>query len=407
MQLFRKIATNTLWQVVARVVSSGVSFLITILIARSLGVEGYGDLAKITAFVSLFYLVIDLGLNAIFLQREDSKERFRDLLYYRLFLAFILFLLVVLGALFLPYNTASGIGYSPLVKFGIALFGLTFFGQAMLLSSTVLFQKNYTYKLNTYATVISSGVTIFIVGLSLFFHLPFIIIVGSYAAGSLTGGLVSLLLVNESLTPFSMDKTFVKTITISTLPIALMLFLNLIYFRVDMILLSLNKATYDVAVYDFAYKFFDFLIALPLFLSNSIYPALLASEKNTRISFPKLMAYTLGFGFLGLVLAIPVWFASPLLAFVKNEFIESSFALRLLILSLPIFFATNIVQWIFIAKKKQAFLVFVYGGSLVLNILLNLIFIPHYSYVASAIITGVSEAGVLLALLLYALFANV
>lgn len=407
MQLVKKIAANTLWQIVARIVSSGVSFIITILIARSLGIEGYGNLAKITAFVSLFYLIIDLGLNAVFLQVDDHEKRFRDLLYFRLLLSLGLFLLVGVGAFLLPYNIATGIGYSPLVKVGIALFGLTFFGQALISSSTALFQKNYKYRLGTYATTCGSFGTLLTICFAIFFHLPFLFVVGSYVLGSLVGGVISLVLVKEKLLPFSLDQNFLKTMIMQTLPIALMLLLNLIYFRVDIFLLSLLKPTADVAIYDFAYKFFDFLIALPLFLSNSLYPLLLSSEKNTRTSFRKLIAYTCGFALLGIILAIPVWFASPLLEVVKQEFFASSFALRLLTLSLPIFFATNIVQWIFIAKKKQTFLVFVYGGSLILNVTLNLFFIPQYGYVASAIITGVSEAGVLLSLLIYGLFISI
>ncbi len=406
MQLFTKIASNTLWQIVARIFSSGVSFAITIIIARTLGVNGYGDLAKITAFVSLFYLLIDLGLNAIFLQMEEHEKRFRDLLYFRLLLAFCLFFLVSIIAFTLPYSGVSGIGYSPLVKLGIILFGFTFFGRAISFSASVIFQKKYVYRFGTYASVAGSLVTFLSVILALFFHASFLVIVSTYVIGTFAEAVLALALVKEVLFPVSLNIRFIKNLFFQTVPITMMLLLNLIYFRVDMLFLSVMKSTHDVAIYDFAYKFFDFLIALPLFLSNSIYPALLATEKNTRIVIPKLLLYTIAFALLGIFVTIPVWVASPFLSLVKPEFLESSFALRLLLLSLPIFFATNILQWIFIAKKKQKFLLFVYGGSLLSNVVLNLLFIPHFSYVASAIITGVSEAGVLGALLLYSFFKS-
>lgn len=399
--MFGKIAANTFWQILARIVSSGVSFVITIIIARSLGVNGYGDLAKITAFVSLFYLAVDLGLNAVFLQFEDHEERFRDLLSFRLALATILFGLVSIGAFLLPYNGATGIGYSPLVKIGIVIFGLTFISRAVVFSTTVLFQKKYIYRLAAFATALGSLATLVGIVAFLFLNLPFLYVVLAYVIGNAVEGYSSLLFAKERFYPLSFDAKFLKALTMQTFPVALMLFLNLIYFRVDMLLLSLVQPTRDVAVYDLAYKFFDFLIALPLFLSNSLYPALLASEKNTRISLQKLIVYTLGFFFLGSMVVIPVWFATPLISLIKPEFFPSSFALRLLLLSLPVFFATNILQWIFIAKKKQVFLTIIYACSLLINIFLNIIFIPQFSYIASAIITGVSEAGILMALLVY------
>jgi O-antigen/teichoic acid export membrane protein len=165
-----------------------------------------------------------------------------------------------------------------------------------------------------------------------------------------------------------------------------------------MLLLALQKPTTDVAVYDLAYKVFDFLIALPLFLSNTIYPQLLYAENNLRISFPKLTQFIFIFIILGIIVAIPVWIATPLLSFVRPAFILSAVPLKILLISLPIFFATNILQWILIAKREQLFLLFVYFFSMGINIILNLLFIPQFSYLASAIITGISEAIVFVAL---------
>lgn len=404
MQFLKVIAANTFFQILARVISSGTSFVITLLIARSLGVIGYGDLAKIIAFVSIFYLLVDLGLNAIFLQLEEHEEKFKDLLYFRLFLALCLFLLVSASAMALPYSPQTGIGYSPLVKLGIVLFSLTFFARALSFSTSVIFQKTLSYKYATISSLVASLATLAVVAFTALSRLPLLYVVGAYVIGAFVEGLVGLFLVKENLWPLKFDTRFVKTMTLQTLPITMMLLLNLIYFRIDMVLLSLMKSTTDVALYDFAYKFFDFLIALPLFLSNSLYPSLLDSVKNTRIAFPKVILFMFSFFVLGIVVAIPVWFLSPLLGLVKHEFALSSLPLRLLTLSLPVFFATNILQWILIAKKKQLFLLFVYGGAMIVNILLNLWFIPHYSYVASAIITGISESVVLLLLWGYFLF---
>ena len=53
-------------------------------------------------------------------------------------------------------------------------------------------------------------------------------------------------------------------------------------------------------------------------------------------------------------------------------------------------------MWILIAARKQHALVYIYGGSMVFNIALNMVFIPQYGYMAAAWITVASEALVLL-----------
>jgi O-antigen/teichoic acid export membrane protein len=95
---------------------------------------------------------------------------------------------------------------------------------------------------------------------------------------------------------------------------------------------------------------------------------------------------------------IPAWFLAPLIAIVKKDFIPSIFIFRILLLSLPVFFLTNILQWILIAKNKKVYLLKIYLIAALLNVLLNLFFIPKYSYIAAAIITGISEGLILILL---------
>jgi len=52
-------------------------------------------------------------------------------------------------------------------------------------------------------------------------------------------------------------------------------------------------------------------------------------------------------------------------------------------------------MWILIAKKKQMLLLKIYGISMIINIVLDVLFIPTYGYMAAAWITGICEAIVL------------
>jgi O-antigen/teichoic acid export membrane protein len=158
-----------------------------------------------------------------------------------------------------------------------------------------------------------------------------------------------------------------------------------------MFLLSLFSSTKAVGIYGLSYKFFDFLIALPLFLSNAIYPFLI-KVKNEKEKFFKLTNnYFVIFLLASIVIIIPFWFASPLFALIKSDFSGSIVPFRILLLSLPFFFTTSFLQWVLITLEKQKYLMYVYFFSTILNIALNIIFIPQFSFIACATITLVSE----------------
>lgn len=398
MNWYKEIASNTLFQILSRVATSGASFLITILVARNLGIDTYGNFAKIIAFGTLFYLLVDFGLNAVFLQKEDSRIRFKDLFYARLIFSIILMIAANIIAWILPYNSISDIGFSPEVRMGISLFSFTFITEAILYSSTAVFQRELSYEYFMVSSVVGSIATIFFVLVSTMFSHSLLPVILSYLLGGAVESGFALFFTREGIFPFSIDRQFVRKLTIETLPITLMLVFNLIYFRIDLLLLSFFKPSHDVAIYDLAYKFFDFLIALPLFLSNALYPSLLENIKQKINLKQTTKKYILFFAVFSLFVVIPMWIGAPLVTIIKQDFVASILPLRILLISLPIFFVTSILQWVLVAKKEQVYLAAIYFFSALLNIGLNIIFIPKGGYIASSIITGVSEAIVLAAL---------
>src|SRR5258708_191277 len=162
------IAKNTLYQILARIISSGTSFLIVISIARHFSIVSYGDFAKITAYVSLFYLITDFGFNAIFLQNKDNRMRFRDLLYPRIIFAGLIVVGINLLAFLLPYNQLLNTGYSPLVRFGISIFSLSLFTEAILYTCLAVFQRELKYELFLFCEIVDSIVTLAFVAVFLF-----------------------------------------------------------------------------------------------------------------------------------------------------------------------------------------------------------------------------------------------
>jgi O-antigen/teichoic acid export membrane protein len=380
---------NTFYQTFARVVTSFIGFLITIIIARKFGVLGYGDFTKVTSYIALSYLVLDFGFNAFFLQYE--KPHFKSLFYLRILISLIVFVVIDLIALILPYNYALGTGFSGSVRTGIFIFSFSVFAQSIILSTTAIFQKSINYFRYMIGVVVGSLVNLVLVLLFAFLNFSIFFILFAFVVSSFTSALFLIKFGKEPIWPFSFDKAFAKEILTKSLPIGLMLIFNLVYFRADMFLLSLLAPTRDVGIYGLSYKFFDFLIALPLFLSNAIYPFLLKAKKEGKGFCHLTRNYFFVFLASSLIVIIPFWFISPLFILIKTDFANCIIPFRILLLSLPFFFTTSFLQWVLITLEKQKYLMYVYLFSVILNIVLNMIFIPQFSYLASATITLISE----------------
>jgi O-antigen/teichoic acid export membrane protein len=390
------IATNSLYQILAKIITSGTGFIITIILAKEYGVLGYGDFVKITNFIGFFYLFLDLGLNAIFLQQE--KNDYKSLFYLRLVIALGILAVANIVSVFLPFNKEIAVGFSPFVRLGIFIFSFSFFNQAIILSTNSIFQRKLDYYSYMKAVLIGAIANLLFVILFAFFSFSLISIFIAFVASGFITAIASMFLTSQKMTPAKINYQYSKKLVITSLPLAIMLIFNLVYFRVDAFILAFLKSTADVGVYGLSYRFFDFLIALPLFFSNALYPFLLENKKNTRMFFNLVRKYLLIFVAIGTLLVIPFWFVSPLFSLIKKEFSLSIFPFRILLLSLPVFFITSLLQWVLIALKKQKYLMKVYILSAIINIVLNLIFIPRFSYMASAIITGVSEVFVMVLL---------
>jgi O-antigen/teichoic acid export membrane protein len=333
----------------------------------------------------------------MFLQRSDSKARFKELFYTRFAISVGLVFLINCISYFLPYDQVTQIGFSPQVRLGITIFSFTLITEAILYTSTAVFQRELSYEYFMISSIIGSLSTLLLVFLTSSFSSSLFLILGSFILGGILESSLAIYFTRQNLLPPNINFSFVKKLIRDTLPISLMLIFNLIYFRIDILILSLFKTSRDVAMYDLSYKFFDFLIALPLFLSNALYPSMIEKIKSgkSNIGIKNHLLTFLGFSFLVLV---PAWFFAPLLSLIRQDFSPAVLPFRILLLSLPVFFITSILQWILIAKGQQKYLVLVYLILTVVNISLNLVFIPRFSYVAASIITGLCEIFVFVAL---------
>lgn len=405
MSLKTKIAGNTLAQIISKGIASATTFLITLIIARQYGAEGYGDFTKIFSFIVLFYLVSDFGMNAVFLREStDKKIHIASIAAVRVVLGIVLIFLALAILAFLPFYPETGDGFSPLVKLSIIVLSPTIIIMGLTTTFNALFQKHLRYDKATISSALGSIMILSLIVLLSRAQASIVLLVSSYVAGGMVT-VVSAYVLSKSITSWVkinwLEQLAIgKSLLFLSLPLGLTLVFSVINFRADVFILTLYRTTGEVGIYGLASKFFEFALTIPTFFMNAVYPILLGVISDPQKSNRLVMRSLYTMGGLSVVLAIVGIIGAPLLVLVEDDFVGSVLPFRILIASLPLFFISSVFMWYLIAQNKRWSLVWVYGVGMICNILLNIIFIPRYGTPAAAITTAVSE-GILIALLAY------
>lgn len=405
MSMKHTVFLNTGSQMLGKIISGAATFLTSILLAKTLGVEGYGDFTKIITYVAFFYLFCDIGLNAAYLQLAKGgtiKDMKNTLYSLRILLGILLMFTTIAILIFLPGSASRG--YSSIVKFGVVLFAPSILFQALITTTNAVFQQHLRYDYVAIALISGSALTLFLVWLStiIFSHsvMLFTFILATLA-GILCTACISLWFAAKlaGSPTFSWKSSSVKKMLSIAAPLGVTLIFNVIYFHADTFILAITRSTSEVGVYGLAYKFFEFTLVIPTFFMNAVLPlfiqAYAANDHGLLYSQSKKSAIAL-FSASLLVSAVGI-ILTPLLTLIRPEFSESIAPLRLLLLSLPFFYLTNVTMWIMVVRKQHMHLMLIYGASMLINIGANLCFIPRYGYMAAAWVTVVSEFFILCA----------
>ncbi|MCR4326650.1 MAG: polysaccharide biosynthesis C-terminal domain-containing protein, partial [Candidatus Roizmanbacteria bacterium] len=274
-------------------------------------------------------------------------------------------------------------------------------------SCNMVFQLTHRYDRSVLASVVGGSV-----GVGLLLLLPHT--VGSAVSAIATGYAITALLcywfahqLSSTLSFFPTVETIrspsyrqqLRTLFMASLPVGLMLFLNTMYSHVDIFIISAYQGNDAVALYQLAYKFFEFPLAFATFFANAIFPHYVALYQDNRSRFYTLFNKgMMGLFAVSILFTAGIWVIAPFLTFIKPEYAASIVPLQILSLSYPIFFLTSPLSWLLFLQRREWALVVIYGASFTVNIVSNLIFVPVYGYIASSWITLIGELGVLAAL---------
>lgn len=94
-----KVISNFIWRFAERCGAQGVSFIVSIVLARLLAPEMYGTIALVTVFTTVLNVFVDSGLGNALIQKKDADEiDFSTVFYFNLTICLFLYAAVFAAA---------------------------------------------------------------------------------------------------------------------------------------------------------------------------------------------------------------------------------------------------------------------------------------------------------------------
>jgi O-antigen/teichoic acid export membrane protein len=401
MNVSQRVLYNTLAQIAGKA-ALALAGLATLRLATSyLGVDGFGEYAIVLALAPILLVFADLGISTL-LARElvQSPERREELAATLLWFRLAASAAVVLGCLalypLLPYEHHVRIGLV-IACAGVSLLSVGSF-------ATPFFQVGLRLELVALLDCLTAVLMVGLVGAVAVFDFGFYALVGAHALVGVANAAVAGFLVRRFWRPsLRFDRALARRLVADGLPLAAVIVLGLLHFRLDAVLLSLLRSPEDVGVYTVAYRFLEQSLVLPGLFMAAVFPLLAAAVRGGDAAdiVRKAASFLLLIG-LPLALALVV-LADPLVALVAGDGFEAAAVpLRILAPALVFTFVNAVFASLLIALNRQRALILVSLGGLTLNVLANLYAIPRFGYTGAAVTTVLSEAAGLCAVFVLA-----
>lgn len=394
MSLSQKITKNSLIQIGGKFVSLVLGLITIAIMTRYLGQEGFGFYITIIAFLQFFGILVEFGFSLTAIQmiadeRRDSSKIMSNIMTIRIITSFLFIGLAPIIIWFFPY--------AMMVKWGVLVTSLSFFFITLIQTLTGVFQKELKMFEVTLAEVVGRIVLVVITAIVAVVSGSIYWILAAISVGSLINFILVYWYARKYITlNWAFDFEVWKEVAKRSWPIALSITFNLVYLRMDIIILSLTRGAEEVGLYGATYRIVDILTNLPAVYMGIVLPHLtMYFLENKWIELKKLMQQA--FDSL-MIFAIPIVAGTTLLAdkimvfIAGEEFLASGPILQVLIWASAAIFITSLFGYSVVAVQKQKTMMWGYLVTAVITLIGYLIFIPKYGVWGAAWMTVFSEA---------------
>jgi O-antigen/teichoic acid export membrane protein len=391
--------------VAGRYAVAALAWVGTIIIVRQLTVEEFGEYSVIFSLLGIVGFIADLRISRVVLadvlaaEHDDAVRVVGSYTGLRLVIGVVSYAVAILVVLI---GAATG-DYSREIVIGTAIGGLNLVILSVAYGLILLYEARLWLRDVALANVIGqaaafaliAGVTVAGVG-----SLQWFVAATVVNAVFVLAWLILTLRRGTGLR-IGFDTSQWWVWLKEAAPLALGAALDTVYFRIDVIMLSIMASSRAAGIYNIGYKFSDLLGAVPIALMTPALTLMVAAWPNDRPGFRRTLRHTYVLLLVGAVGAIAAFlvYAEPLIVnLYKPEYAIAAPAARLLVVGQGIHFLTLLAFTTLVAVKRNRLYPIAMLLGVVVNIGLNILLIPEYSYVGSGWATVITEVLVLAAL---------
>lgn len=390
----KNVLSNVGWATLGRIVRILTETLVSIFVARYLGPSDYGLMNYVVSFVAIFTTVSAFGLDNIEIREiakpeNDKNEILGTAFKLRLIFAFVAFLSIVVVLLFSGTDK-----YTALL--------ILIYSTSVILSTSNLIRNYFTAIVNNKYIVITEILRCLIgalikVGLLLIkAPLVFFIIALAFDFFLVAGGyLATYNKLVGSIKEWRFSKDKAKYLIRESFPLLLSGAAVIVYQRIDQVIIKGLLNNEAVGYFSVAAKFSEFILFVPLIMSQTISPLLVSFYSSDRETYRKKSQQ-----FMDLTVWVSV-FLSVLVSVISYPLIRYTFGTQYLaavpVLQVLSFKAigmalSNSCGQLIVIEGVQKWAVIRNLIGCVICVVSNYLLIPKYGVVGSAFATLVTVA---------------
>jgi len=386
----RKFTLNTIVQIFGSALNILSILIITSLLSRYLGSDGYGKYCFIFAFIAIISSLSDLGLEMMITRELTQNEDHSGTILGNMIILKGLLSFTVVFCVFLSYQF-----FEILKPYKMALIIVSFIPVLDVFRVLdLLFRARLKMTYSVIAKIISNILSIMLIYILVVSKQTLTMIIAATPI-VLSINYFILFLFSRRFTQlnFVIDMGLWKRLIKDAIPFGIIGILYVVLWRSDTVLLALFQNDSAVGIYSIARKFIDASLVVPTAVIISVFPIISVFywKNKTKVQhiFQKTFTYLLAIGFFILIFFCTT--ASQLVHIVAgDEFKGSVEALKLLSLTIPPYFLVSLTGIVLVAANKHSIAIFYGFLGTALNIILNLILIPKYSYMGASFSTVVA-----------------
>jgi len=383
---------------ISGLISKFLNLVLFIFLVRFLPIREYGIYTLVWAHVNILSPLVDFGTTSygmVYLPRE-KKEKVFSLFSMRLILSLIIFALTIVLAYVFHYQI-SIIIYILLTSF--VIFYNTTSGMYLIMSS-IEEKLVHNSLISVLTNILMMGCLVMIVMLFKKIQYVFFAISVFYILYTFFYSLLLRKMVGKFVLKIDI-KSWIDIIKKSYVFVLVSFFAG-IYFKIDVFILNYLKGAAAVGVYSSGYKFFEAMIMLASSYNTLSAPIFSKTAyANKRLLFAKVVKHTLFLGTIGggVVCATLIFGSIILPHILKGNYEQAIPVVKIVIWALPFILFNSVLLKLLYASDLTSIVVALFLVMSIVNISLNFLFVPQFSFFASSYITVFSEIVNLLVLI--------